>query len=242
MDSGIYEIVCTATGKRYIGSAKDFDKRWKAHRFHLAKGSHHSRHLQSAWNKHGAEAFDFRRLLRCAPVDLVMYEQILLDAMRPEFNVSPTAGSALGVKHTPESREKQRLAKLGNTHTRGMKHSAEARANIARGKLGNTHTKGKQRRHSAVEATASAHRGMKRSDETRAKIAAKAKGRQWTDEAREKLSATMTGRTLSDEHREKLRGNKNAAGRTQTVDERANRSAKLKAAWAAKKAAGIPWR
>jgi hypothetical protein len=242
MESGVYEIICTVTGKRYVGSAKNFERRWKAHRFHLARGTHHSRHLQAAWVKHGEQAFSFGRLIVCAPKDAVQYEQIAIDALRPEFNLAPLAGSCLGVKHTAETREKQRAAKLGNTHTRGKKLSAEARANIGRGKIGNTHTKGKPRDPAAVAATAAAHRGMKRSTETRQKIAAKAIGRRWSEEAKAKVSESLTGRTLSEAHRQTLIGNKNAAGRKQTPEEKARRAASMRAAWAAKKAAGIPWR
>ncbi len=242
MASGVYEISCTATGKRYIGSAKSFSHRWKAHRFHLDRGTHHSPHLQAAWNKYGADSFAFRVLIISKPEHAVMYEQAAMDAFDPEFNVARIAGSCLGVKRSDETRAKLAAAKIGNQHTRGMKLSPEARAKIAAGKLGNTHTKGKPRSQEAVMATAAAHRGMKRSDETRQKIAQKALGRRWSEESKAKLSAKTTGRKLSESHRATLIGNQHAAGRVQTPEERANRSAKLKAAWAARKAAGIPWR
>ena len=63
--SGIYAIVNTVNGKRYVGSAKRFRTRWNAHRAALNKGLHHSRHLQSAWNKYGAEAFVFTIIEFC---------------------------------------------------------------------------------------------------------------------------------------------------------------------------------
>lgn len=56
-DSGIYAIVNLANGKRYIGSAKSFARRWYMHRRELGLGKHHSRHLQRSWTRHGAEGF-----------------------------------------------------------------------------------------------------------------------------------------------------------------------------------------
>jgi hypothetical protein len=240
--SGIYEIICLPTGKRYIGSAKEFHSRWKCHRRLLRLVTHHSRHLQAAWAKYGEDNFAFRRLLLCASTCLVMYEQIAMDAMRPEFNMAPVAGNCLGMRHTAEAKAKQSARMLGNQHTLGHKHRPESIELIRAAKAGNTATKGKPRNPEAVAATAEAHRGMKRSEATRAKISAKAIGRRWSEEAKAKLSATNTGRKLSDHHRQTLLGNQHAAGRTQTPEERLNRSEKMRDAWAAKKAAGIPWR
>lgn len=106
MNSGVYEIVNTVNGKRYVGSAKDFAKRWSVHRSRLKAGSHHNRHLQSSWNKHGPSLFEFRKLLICAPEHLLHYEQIAIDAIQPELNVERVAGNSLGCIRTPETRAK----------------------------------------------------------------------------------------------------------------------------------------
>lgn len=240
MKTGIYEIVNSVDGKRYIGSAANFRARFSSHLTRLRQGVHHSRKLQNAWNKHGSEVFEFRRLLLCLPSDLLMYEQIAMDALLPEYNVAPKAGSCIGMKWSDEA--KARISSRPNDHMKGRKHSPETIALMSAARMGNTATKGKARNRKAVAASASAHVGMKRSPETCAKIAAKATGRIWTDEAKAKLSATLTGRKMSDEARSKLVGNQRASGRKQTPEERANRAEKMRAAWAAKKAAGLPWR
>lgn len=240
--SGIYEIVNTLNGKRYIGSAACFRKRWKIHVLHLERGTHHSKHLQASWVKHGKDAFKFNILIECARVNLILYEQIAFDALRPQFNVALVAGSCLGVRRSDATRAKLSASKLGNTHTRGYKHRPESIAKLSESKKGNTHTRGKKRSAEAVAKTAAAHRGMKRSPETRAKIAAKALGRKRSAESIERGAAKLRGRPASPESVAHLVGNKHAAGRSQTAEERAMRSEKLKAAWAAKKAAGIPWR
>ena len=64
-NSGIYEILNTINGKRYIGSAVNFNERWMNHKKMLKKGIHHSIHLQRAWNNHGGGSFEFSVLFEC---------------------------------------------------------------------------------------------------------------------------------------------------------------------------------
>lgn len=104
--AGIYEIRNLVNGKKYVGSAVNFHARWTKHLSELRRGVHHSLHLQQSWNKHGEQAFEFRRLLICEKSELLELEQIAFKAFRPEYNISPTAGSALGVKRRKESIEK----------------------------------------------------------------------------------------------------------------------------------------
>jgi group I intron endonuclease len=94
-NSGIYEIVNLVNGKKYIGSAKSLHSRFGNHRVRLVSGKHHNRYLQKSWIKYGAEAFAFRVLLICRPTDLICFEQRAIDSLRPEYNLSPTAGSTL---------------------------------------------------------------------------------------------------------------------------------------------------
>lgn len=103
--SGVYKITCTANGRFYIGSAVNFKRRWIYHRRDAVAGKHSSRHLQRAWDKHGPEAFKFEVLIVCSKECLIMYEQQAMNALKPEFNMAPTAGSCLGVKHTATARE-----------------------------------------------------------------------------------------------------------------------------------------
>lgn len=59
MTGGIYKIVNLVNGKVYIGSAKDFKKRWRRHISDLNKGKHSSIKLQRSYNKHGKNNFKF---------------------------------------------------------------------------------------------------------------------------------------------------------------------------------------
>lgn len=111
--SGIYEIRHVGIGKRYIGSAKNFAKRWKAHRNHLLRGTHHAPYLQHAWNKYGESAFQFNILELCEHEDLLDREQGWFDLSKPEYNVCPTAYSTAGRVHSAETRAKIGKSKAG---------------------------------------------------------------------------------------------------------------------------------
>ncbi len=109
--SGIYSITHKKSGKRYIGSAVNIEKRWSVHRCHLRKGTHHSRHLQSAWNKYGESAFAFEVVATCEKDELTAQEQFWIDAFQTAnrkhgYNVSPTAGNCTGVEISESSRQK----------------------------------------------------------------------------------------------------------------------------------------
>jgi len=108
LDTGVYCILCTASGKRYIGSsASSIMGRWHLHRKQLRKGNHHSLHLQRAWTKYGESSFDFTVLATCAPDECITMEQKFIDAFRASerhygYNINPNARSPLGVKFSAE--------------------------------------------------------------------------------------------------------------------------------------------
>ena len=59
MESGIYKILNNINGKIYIGSTKNFNKRWVTHKYLLRLNKHENKHLQYAWNKYGEVHFEF---------------------------------------------------------------------------------------------------------------------------------------------------------------------------------------
>lgn len=61
---GVYAIINRGNGKMYIGSARNVEARWRAHRNLLRKGRHHSFYLQRAWDKHGETGFVLQVLER----------------------------------------------------------------------------------------------------------------------------------------------------------------------------------
>jgi group I intron endonuclease len=104
----IYEIVNRKDGHRYVGSAQNLYDRWHVHRSALRKSRHHSRRLQSAWNRDGEEIFDLIVIERVECVsDLVSREQHWIDARRNSheiYNMRMRAESSRGHKHSPEFR------------------------------------------------------------------------------------------------------------------------------------------
>ncbi|CCE08825.1 conserved hypothetical protein [Bradyrhizobium sp. STM 3843] len=54
---GIYAVLCTTTGQRWIGRAADLEKIQNRLWFTLRQGGCRLSSLQAAWSKHGPEAF-----------------------------------------------------------------------------------------------------------------------------------------------------------------------------------------
>ena len=60
---GVYAIRNLTNGKMYIGSTiTSFHKRWQTHRKRLKNNTHHSNHLQKAYNKYGKDNFEYQIL------------------------------------------------------------------------------------------------------------------------------------------------------------------------------------
>lgn len=118
MRSGIYFILNKISLKLYIGSAVYFARRKSEHFTRLSKNIHHNEHLQRAYNKHGAEAFEFI-IIELAPVDkLIELETYYIakhKATEEEFgyNKCPFGVSAIGRKHSAETIDKIRNSNKG---------------------------------------------------------------------------------------------------------------------------------
>ncbi|MNK94393.1 GIY-YIG catalytic domain protein [compost metagenome] len=108
MNSGVYLIRNTLNGKEYVGSSVRLRRRFVEHRYDLRRGEHQNAHLQSAWNKYGESAFEFRVILICMPKDARGYEQRWIDTHAPEYNksVSAFSGIPFGHKISDETKEK----------------------------------------------------------------------------------------------------------------------------------------
>ena len=65
--SGIYAIINEETGKIYIGSSGNIEKRFKAHKAELKAGKHHNKGLQADYNS--GENFLYK-IIKSLPTDL----------------------------------------------------------------------------------------------------------------------------------------------------------------------------
>jgi group I intron endonuclease len=101
---GIYEIKNKLTGKSYIGSSKQIQKRWEQHLLALRKGIHHSVLLQRAWNKYGEDYFEFLIKEECGEGQLLEREQQYLN-LKPEYNVGAQASGGDNLTNHPNRME-----------------------------------------------------------------------------------------------------------------------------------------
>lgn len=187
--SGIYAIVNTVNGKRYVGSSKDIEYRFRSHRKMLKRGKHFNHHLQSAWNKYGEPGFTFMVIEQCEDEFLLEREQVYLDA-GCEYNIAKVAGSPMkGRTLSEESRKKLSAANKGKDNGRkGMKASQETKDKLSKMRKG----------------VPSPIKGIKRSDETRKKIAEAGRGRLLSAEAKQKISKANKGSKRTDEVKKKF--------------------------------------
>jgi group I intron endonuclease len=146
--SGVYEIVNTANGHRYFGSAVDINGRWRVHKSELRRGLHRNRYLQNAWIKYGEDSFSFS-VLRVVENkrDLLLHEQDFINALNPEYNLARVAGSRIGISHSNETKQKISKANSGKKRTQlvcsemslqriGRKHDERTKAKISESKKG----------------------------------------------------------------------------------------------------------
>lgn len=219
-DSGIYEIVNLVNGKRYVGSAVNLARRWRQHLHLLRAGRHHAPHMQRAWTKYGEESFAYRvveLIADCAA--LVGREQHYIDALKPEYNVAPRAGSRLGAVSSNET--KKRIGEASKKIWADPAH----REKMSRAHQGQTFSQEHRAKLSA------AGKGRKLSPEHAAVVAANNAARNKSPEHRALMSAHWKGRVLSEEHMAALQ-----AGRAKLVytDEmRAAHSVRMKEVYAA---------
>lgn len=119
MVSGIYQITHIESGKKYIGSALYFPRRFAQHRYDLKTLKHGNSKLQRAYNKYGPDAFTFESLEECPKDDLISREQMYLDIAVDwgfDYNLAAIAGNGnrLGTKHTDQTKQQISISKKGS--------------------------------------------------------------------------------------------------------------------------------
>lgn len=189
MASAIYAIRNALNGKRYVGSAVLLSRRKAQHFSMLRMGEHTSIKLQRAWDKDGADAFQFQILeLVEDPVRLIEREQYWMDVYNAYgddgYNVQKVAGATIGYQHTEEAKAKMRGRVFSDAHR--AKISANSAARRA-----SPETKAKL---SAIQ------RGKVVSEETKARMRASSVGRKMpprTSEHLAKHAAAMRANALA---------------------------------------------
>jgi len=171
--SGIYLWKHKTNGKFYVGSSQDIARRLRQYYNinHLTKYS--GMYINRALLKDGYSFFSLYILEYCDKKDLIQREQYYFDLLNPEYNILEIAGSSLGYKHTKEAIAKISSALKGQLKGElnpmfGKKHTEESIAKMS---------------------------GIKRSEETRAKMSTSKTGYKHTEVTRAKMSSVKKGQT-----------------------------------------------
>lgn len=189
--AGVYEIKRTETGDRYIGSAADLKRRRIEHWRDLRGDYHINHHLQNAWNKYGEKAFEFNVFLYCDPEMMLVFEQRAID-QSGHYNLSPTAGNNLGMKHTKEAKANMSVAQMGNQNALGCTRSDETKARLSAAAMGRKTSEEVRAKQSAgMKGKQKWWLGRKHTEESKAKMSASRMGRKRTEETKANMSAGM---------------------------------------------------
>jgi group I intron endonuclease len=182
----IYFICNTVTDCVYVGQTKEHATRLRRHKYHLAKGIHHSDYLQRAWDKYGAGAFVFYPVCEIESAEETdEVERLYINwfrALRLSYNMN--AGGKTGGDLTPAGIEKLAAAARGNTNRKGSTHTEEARRKQSE-----------------------AHTGKSLSEEHKAKSIEALSRRIFTEDYRRKLSEATKGNQnwLGKHHSEEMK-------------------------------------
>lgn len=176
MSIGIYQILCKANNKIYIGSSINVAVRWTAHIVALRGRRHNNKHLQHAWNRYGEDSFEFSILEEVKRENLLCRENEIIFETRAfdrdiGFNINLTPFSRLGMPHSEATKRKISAANIGRIRNVGSRRTQATRLKMSvaqKGRIVSAKTAAK------ISATLT---GRKPSVETCAKISASNKGR-----------------------------------------------------------------
>ena len=188
MATGVYVITNSVTGAQYIGSSRDIDQRFNAHRHYLRHNTHKNPILQRAWNKYGEVAFMFNTICE-VPVDLLLVtEQKWIDS-NGDYNIIG-ATECLGVPWSDERKAEQSARLKENpvwSKADGRPVPAETMAAMRRGMRRRLETHGPN------------FKGESHTEETKALLRAQSlgntrcAGREMSESTRAKIGAANSG-------------------------------------------------
>ena len=209
---GVYRITCLPTGRVYVGSSINIDRRLRGHWSLLDKGKHSNPRLQRAWIRYGASAFAAEVLVNCMPAAALELEQLLLDEHLSQgscFNIAlETRAPMAGRKHSADAHRRMSEAQKGRVV------SAAVREHMRALTIGRPWSPTMREGQMKVRAQRSEATAAKVAAEKAVKAAAPKSKRVLSEEHRKALSEKLTGLKRSEQTREKMR----IAARDRTED------------------------
>lgn len=122
---GIYSISNINTGRVYIGSAENIEKRWAKHQTILKCNAHWNSDLQSAYNEDGINSFSFSVVEECHPHKLIERETHHIEALGWPSRV------VLYNRRLPLSTQSDETRQLMSDNRKGVRFTDEHRRNIS---------------------------------------------------------------------------------------------------------------
>lgn len=221
---GIYSITNLKNNKVYIGSTKNFERRYYYHLNDLKNNRHFNIHLQRAYNIDLEKSFIYELIEKCDESELIKKEEYYIEKFNScdekfGYNINSKSDrppSWLGKKHSSETKEKigekskgrvcsEYVKKISSETHKGKKISDENKLFL---KKLNSSEKNPMYGKTAYEIWIKKY-GEKIADEKleswKNNISESNKGRIISDETREKISKSNKGKSLSKESIEKIR-------------------------------------
>ena len=115
--TGIYRLTHIISKKSYVGSSINLSVRLGNYfniNYLKREIEKNNSKIYKALLEYGYSSFRLDILEYCNPTILIEREQYYLDNLKLEYNTLKTAGSSYGFKHSIETIERMRIAKLGH--------------------------------------------------------------------------------------------------------------------------------
>ena len=118
--SAVYKITNTVTGDFYIGSSKDINRRWAAHKHPSVWKNHPNNPMYLDMQRYGVEKFEFEILEEVEAGSLKVTEQKFIELLKPAYNNRNANGLDIE-RHKKSQKEYQKSDKFKETQKKYQK-------------------------------------------------------------------------------------------------------------------------